>query len=385
MTGVTEYAVNVESAQDTDAPPLAPVSLHDLHLPTLRPVEFALEPLLPLRVASVLGAHGGMGKSVLALTWCAHVALGRAWGPFDVPEAGPALFVTLEDEAELVKDRLRRIAREYRLHPAELQAALRLLDGSEAVTALACSDPMDPRGALIPTAAMRQVREAAEGCRLVVVDNSSLALQADANRPELVYRFVATLAAIARQAGAAVLTLNHVDKQAARHGSRGESYSGSAAWHNAARSRMALIKPEGGQGIELHHEKANLTRLADPVFLKFTEAGVMVPIAANEASEAAQQAEALTNGDDDRLVFDAIRNACEVGQRVPASFAGAASVLTFLQSAPEIPAALRTKGSAGRLRAALIRLERAGRIHRVEYLNDYRHKRERFEPCPEAA
>lgn len=385
MTGVTEYAVEVEGAQGVDVLPLAIVSLADLHIPTLRPVEFALEPLLPLRVASVLGSHGGLGKSVLALTWAAHVGLGRPWGPFAVPEAGPVLFVSLEDEGELVKDRLRRIAREYRLPPADLQTAVRLLDGSEAVTALMCSDPTDPRGALISTAAMRQVREAAEGCRLVVVDNSSLALQADANRPELVYRFVATLAAIARHAGAAVLTLNHVDKQAARHGSRGESYSGSAAWNNAARSRMALIKPEGGHGIELHHEKANLTRLADPVFLKFTEAGVMVPIALNEANEAAQQAQSLTDTDDDRAVFEAIRNACEVGQRVPASFAGAASVLTFLQAAPEIPATLRTRASAGRLRSALIRLERAGRIHRVEYLNDYRHKRERFEPCPEAA
>lgn len=384
MTGVTEYAVNVEGEPDTDAPPLAPVSLHDLHLPTLRPVEFALEPLLPLRVASVLGAHGGMGKSVLALTWAAHVALGRAWGPFDVPQAGPALFVSLEDEGELVKDRLRRIAREYRLHPAELQAALRLLDGSEAVTALACSDPMDPRGSLIPTAAMRQVREAAEGCRLVVVDNSSLALQADANRPELVYRFVATLAAIGRQAGAAVLALNHVDKQAARHGSRGETYSGSAAWNNSARSRMALIRTEGGQGIELVHEKANLTRLAEPVFLRFTDAGVIVPTSANEANEAAQQAEALTNGDDDRLVFEAIRNACEVGQNVTTSMSGSNTTLHFLQSAPELPEALKIKSAARRLRAALLRLEREGAIVREQYRTEQRNGRERWR-VPRAA
>lgn len=384
MTGVTEYAVNVEGAQDADAPPLAPVSLHDLHLPTLRPVEFALEPLLPLRVASVLGAHGGMGKSVLALTWAAHVAVGRAWGPFDVPQAGPALFVTLEDEGELVKDRLRRIAREYRLHPTELQAALRLLDGSEAVTALACSDPTDPRGSLMPTAAMRQVRDAAEGCRLVVVDNSSLALQADANRPELVYRFVATLAAIGRQAGAAVLTLNHVDKQAARHGSRGETYSGSAAWNNAARSRMALIRPDGGQGIELHHEKANLTRLAEPVFLRFTDAGVIVPTSANEANEAAQQAEALTNGDDDRLVFEAIRNACEVGQNVTTSMSGSNTTLHFLQSAPELPEALKIKSAARRLRAALLRLEREGAIVREQYRTQQRNGRERWR-VPRAA
>lgn len=385
MTGVTEYAVNVEGAQDADAPPLAPVSLHDLHLPTLRPVEFALEPLLPLRVASVLGAHGGMGKSVLALTWAAHVALGRAWGPFDVPQAGPALFVSLEDEGELVKDRLRRIAREYRLHPTELQAALRLLDGSEAVTALACSDPMDPRGSLIPTAAMRQVREAAEGCRLVVVDNSSLALQADANRPELVYRFVATLAAIGRQAGAAVLTLNHVDKQAARHGSRGETYSGSAAWNNSARSRMALIRTEGGQGIELVHEKANLTRLAEPVFLRFTDAGVIVPTSANEANEAAQQAEALTNGDDDRLVFEAIRNALEQGLEVPAAKAGPYTTLHFLRAAPEIPQGLRGSGGRDRLNAALQRLERSGRIFQESYRTDARNTKWRWRVTQEAA
>ena len=71
------------------------------------------------------------------------------------------------------------------------------------------------------------------------------------------------LAAIARHHDAALVLLAHIDKNAAKDGARGNSYSGSTAWHNSARSRLALMEQDGH--IQLLHEKANLSKKAPPL------------------------------------------------------------------------------------------------------------------------
>ena len=68
---------------------------------------------------------------------------------------------------------------------------------------------------------------------------------------------------IAREHDAAVVLLAHIDKAAARNGGQGNSYSGSTAWHNSARSRLALVEDEA-TGLELLHEKANFGKKRDP-------------------------------------------------------------------------------------------------------------------------
>lgn len=377
MFKATDYRVAVLTPSLEHGPRLQSVPLVGLAAAEGNASEFALEPLLPLGVVSLLGGHGGTGKSVLALIWAAHVACGRPWGPFDVRRAGRVLIVSLEDTVDLVRARLRAVAETYRLPVGELEHNLSLLDGSTEVIPLMTS-PHSRGRSLSATEALRQVREASAGHRLIIVDNSSLALQADANAPELVYQFIATLAGIARASQAALLCLNHVDKAAARDGAKGNTYAGTAAWHNATRSRMGLTALPDLAAVELTHEKANLTARVAPVTLVFNDRGILEPTSRVEL-QAARAADAASAGrDDDALVYRILSEAILQGQTVPAAASGTDTVQAFLASLPGLPAELRLKSVQRRLREAVQRLEAAGRIQRAPYASKGRNTRYRF-------
>ena len=161
------------------------------------------------------------------------------------------------------------------------------------------------------------------------------------------------------------------------HNSKGNSYSGSTAWHNSARSRLAILDADGG-GIELVQEKSNLGRLCQPVRLTWGEGGVLVPMAAEEAQRAAETARSIVGASDDECVLSAVLSACAAGITVPASKSGPNSVWHFLQSAAEVPEPLRDRSGMQRLRASLARLERAGRVVEEAYQDHNRNHKKRL-------
>ena len=162
---------------------------------------------------------------MLALTIAAHVAAGARWCGLDA-EHGPAVFVSLEDPAAMVRYRLRRIVPAYGLNPAAIAANLRVLDGADCDAALMREVSEYGTRRLVETAAMKALRERVTDARLIVVDNASDAFDGNENERRAVRRFVRMLAQHARSAGAGVLLLAHIDKVAARYGGAGNSYSG---------------------------------------------------------------------------------------------------------------------------------------------------------------
>ena len=71
---------------------------------------------MPKRHVTLLGGHGGIGKSSLALGIAAHVACGRDFAGLPVTQS-PVVFVSLEDEAAIVRLRLRKVIEAYQLPP----------------------------------------------------------------------------------------------------------------------------------------------------------------------------------------------------------------------------------------------------------------------------
>ena len=112
---------------------------------------------------------------------------------------------------------------------------------------------------------------------MVVVDNASDAFAGNENDRAEVRMFVrgmlGNMASINNQA---VLLLAHIDKAAARGYAAGNNYSGSTAWHNSSRSRLALLSVDGG--VSLSHEKSNLAAKLDaPLALAWTDEGLLQP------------------------------------------------------------------------------------------------------------
>ena len=237
---------------------------------TPAPTQFVIEKYLPRRVVTLLGGHGGTGKSSLALAMAAHVAAGSPFLEHAV-EPDRVAIVSLEDPADLVRTRMERVIATYGLPESDVLHNITLIDGSHADPSLAVTDS----SGLNRTRAFDYLERIVTGHGLIVLDNASDAFAGNENARNEVRLFMRWLAAVAKQNDAALLLLAHVDKNAAKFGPKGNSYSGSTAWHNSARSRLAL-EADGGL-LTLRHEKSNLGPLGPEQRLTFGEGGVVVP------------------------------------------------------------------------------------------------------------
>jgi hypothetical protein len=340
--------------------------------------EEVIERMVVLGELAGIGGHGGVGKSAFGLMLVAHKSPGVAWNGHTMT-AGRAVFVSLEDSAQVILYRLQRIVRAYRLDPDAVRENLRIVDGSLGTSALVHEDRKTGRLAETPT--FDALRDRVRGAALVVIDNVSQAYRANSNDPALVGEFLSKLKVIARENRAGIVLLQHVDKAAAKFGANGNAYLGTVAWHNDVRARHSLTEGEAGSVI-LAKDKFNYGKKAgDPITLRWNADGVLVP--AGNAN--AQDGSALVANADDAIVLDAIRAACDSGITIPTATRGSNTALHALCELPEFPSHLRTRSSRDRVTHALVRLQRAGSIERQTYTTAARHARERFvvaDPAP---
>lgn len=361
---------------------LRPVDLSGLlTTPTPAPA-YAIHGLIPRRVVTLLGGHGGAGKSIVGLTLAAHVAGGaHTWAGFAV-EDGRALYVSLEDPGDVVRFRLRKIVEAYALDTAKVERRLTVLDGtgSDATLAGEINDMGIRRLAF--TAGLAELADAAQGHRLVVVDNASDAYAGNENERRQVRAFIRELGRIAQETDAGMILLAHIDKSAARNGSQGNSYSGSTAWHNSVRARLALAANDGV--VELTPEKLNHGKLAEPITLQWTDEGVLVPTDRRTAQAGAEAARAGQAAEDAVHVAQAVRAAHDARITVPAATTGPRTARHVLVAFPELPDHLKGKGNAERFSRALVHALRQFLIVEQEYRDDHRHQKRRFVP-PECA
>lgn len=260
------------------APLLKPVSVFDCLSHPAPPPAFVWDGYLPRGVVALFGAHGGTGKSTVALMLAVAVATGRPM--LGVPTvAAPAVFVSLEDGAGIVRHRLSSVCRAWGIDPASL-VGLTIVDGTENPELFAA----DNRSAGDVTAAYQEMVQLVRATQagLVVVDNASDSFGGDEINRRQVRGFMRALGQVARLTDCAVCLLAHVDKgtSRARKAEGGEGYSGSTAWHNSARSRLFMTRDESGL-LTLEHQKSNLGKRRDPITLVWPDGGL--PMLAGDA------------------------------------------------------------------------------------------------------
>lgn len=368
-------APNANSARFGIAPPtttpLNVVDLADIVTAELPKPRYIVEALIAYCVVTLLGGHGGAGKSMLALIFAAFVACGRAWNGLHV-SLGRVVYVSLEDPASVIKNRLQRILRAYDLPAETLQANLVVLDGTDCDSALGRESPASRR--FETTETYEALRGHLAGASLIVIDNASDAFDGNENERRSVRAFVRSLVQLARRdaANAGVLLLAHIDKASAKFGARGNAYSGSTAWHNSARSRLALTTEQNRA--TLVQEKNNFGTPAAPIALRWSDDGVLVPA----PSGYIDPARSMTDAADAAAVLAALGEAAERRVDVPVGHTGRRTAQNALQAFPALPAALH--GATGRERfwRALARLQADGKVRSEEYQNAGRKWRERL-------
>jgi len=270
-------------------PPFVRVPVADIATAPPEPQAWWVADYLPAGHVTLLGGHGGAGKSTLALVAAACIAAGLPFLRLPT-RAGRVLYFSAEDPGALVRRRLARVCRVLGVEPVALADRLQILDATDGDPTLYA----DARGhgaragSLTATfGALRQHVEA-ELVDVLIVDNASDTFDADEINRAAVRAFVRSLAQLVRHRDGAVLLLAHVDKSTSRAGraASAESYSGSTAWHNSVRSRLFLVETSPGL-LELQHQKSNLGPRREPVTLMWPRDGLPTLIDSPHAPSAA--------------------------------------------------------------------------------------------------
>ncbi|MBL8340037.1 MAG: AAA family ATPase [Rubrivivax sp.] len=361
----------VPEVPDAQAIHLRPIALADLAHAEPPPVTYAWAGRIPVGFVTLLGGHGGSAKTTLATQLAICAAAARQMLGIDTMHSAVA-FYSAEDGADQMRRGVHRICRAMQIDPAELEGLLHILDMTQVDPVLfhEVSDRGGRRfGAATPTLEALRAYVERHGIRLLVIDNASDTLDASENDRARVRGFMRALARIAAACDCAVLLLAHVDKGTSR-GDRGgsESYSGSTAWHNSARSRLFLSRDREG-ALVLEHQKHNLGPLAEPLRMVWPPGGIL------QADQPLQGVVAYIDGDNDtKALLRLIHEFHGRGEHVSTATTSRTNAALLLAREPAFPRGRNAPEVFELLRGA----ERRGLIERQAFKGPDRKPRERW-------
>ncbi|MBK8438306.1 MAG: AAA family ATPase [Rhodobacter sp.] len=198
---------------------------------------------------TLLGGHGGVGKSFLAMQMACAVALGETIIGCNTRQSR-VLYYSAEDGRKRLKRRLRRVTDTFDYDPEGLRGNLLVLDASEVeplygegLRDVGASGKPHMMKHLGDTATFRNLQAMVETFdpQLVIIDGASDTFDGNEIARREVRAFIKLLRQVhpARKIG--VMLLVHIDRASARgYSSNDDGYAGSAQWHNSCRRRMFL-------------------------------------------------------------------------------------------------------------------------------------------------
>lgn len=369
LDGALDVAQTARSGAGERGAMFKVVPVADLASAEPPPVMYWWDGYMPAGVVTMLGAHGGAGKSTVALALAVCIAMGMPL--FGVAtRRGAVAYFSGEDPEDLIRFRLRRICTKLGVDPAELDGRLYPLDATAFDPVLFHEITAGARRMAATTPAYAELRAfvAARDIDVLIVDNASDTFEASEIDRSRVRAFMRALARIAQDRAGAVLLLAHVDKGTSRGDRTGsEGYSGSTAWHNSARSRLYLTREKDG-GLRLEHQKSNLGRMREPLTLEWPEGGI--PQAVEGLSPTVQ---GIADRNDIRALLGLLHEFYLRGEFAATSTNSPANVARMLAGQSGYP-----KRKPGEVFDLLRDAERKGLIERQAFRNADRKERERW-------
>lgn len=354
------------------SPPFAVLDLMDQSEPV--PPEFVWEGYIPKNLVTILSAHGGTGKSTLAIMLAVAVCAGLPLFNLST-KRGRVAFFSGEDGAELLRYRLRLVCRCLDVDLADISDQLHIIDATEHDPVLYTELTASGRRDGATTATYQGLRQymAQHEISLLIVDNASDAFDANEIDRARVRAFMRALALLAHENDAAVLLLAHVDKGTSR-GDRSvnsESYSGSTAWHNSARSRLFMSRDKDGT-LLLEHQKCNVGPMHQPLRLYWPHGEVPK---LDEAFGPVVQG--ISDRGHTKTLLKLIAEFTRRGEYVTTATTARTHAAKLLRQEPSYP-----KLKDGEVFDLLRRAERAGHLERVTFMDAWRKPRERWQVTP---
>jgi|tagenome__1003787_1003787.scaffolds.fasta_scaffold20940906_4 RecA-family ATPase len=248
--------------------------------------EWAVQDRFPLRNVGLFSGEGSAGKSILLMQLGAAHVLGKDWA-LTLPEPGPFLYLSAEDEEDELERRLGAIAGHYGTSLAELVRDYHIISrfGRDAV--LACPDR---NGQIRPTPLFEELKQAAHDIRpkLIGLDTAADIFGGDEVSRRQVRQFVGLLRGLAIAGNSAVLIALHPSLTGITSGT---GLSGSTAWHNSVRARAYLTSEKTEDGSDsglrqLEFMKNNYGPISASVTLQWKaigKAGVYLPVSSGSS------------------------------------------------------------------------------------------------------
>jgi RecA-family ATPase len=227
--------------------------------------------LIPSATVTMLSGDGGVGKSLLAIQLGVSVAAGRNGWIGVLPEAGPVLYVSAEDDLEEIHRRLEDVVTGHDVALTDLaDFHIVPLAGKDAVLAAPGKG-----GVITPTLLWTAIVDVTAKFlpKLVILDNLADIFAGNENaRPEA-RQFIGMLRGLAIEHSLAVLVIAHPSLSGL---SSGTGTSGSTAWSNSVRSRLYLDRARSEEGTEpdpnvrvLRTMKANYSAIGGEIRIRW--------------------------------------------------------------------------------------------------------------------
>ena len=210
------------------------------------PRKFAWNPWIPAKTATLIHGFGGAGKTLLGQQICTAYALGLdLFG--GKTEGRPALMIAGEDDHDEIWRRQIDVCNYFGIGLTDLVDKLHI----RAVPHLDVTLAQQAGGTLARTpmfdAIQNLIVEVNAG--LVTLDNASKMFAINEIDRAAVTRCLGYLNAICHDGDCSVLLI--------AHNNRTGDFSGSSAWENAVRSRLALVPDKESETVTLSRPKAN--------------------------------------------------------------------------------------------------------------------------------
>ena len=276
--GAKKFRQNGKNGDPRKQKPLRFVNVAAWQNEPVPPRKWAVENRVPIGAVTIFSGHGEAGKSIVSMMLAAAHVLGRDWLG-SLPEPGPVLYLSTEDDATEMNRRFAPIAEHFGASFSDLaEGGLHLLD-------YVGRDPLlgapNRTGIIQPTPLYHSLADASKDIspRLIILDALADLFAGKENDRAQARQFLRLLRAIAIAARCGLMLIAHPSASGLASGS---GLSGVTDWHNAVRARMYLQRvTEGGTEPDpdlrrLEMLKNNYGPRAETITIRYRD-GVFVP------------------------------------------------------------------------------------------------------------